>query len=57
MIKEDLLKVFTEFHNSGVIDQSIYATFIALVPKRSQTIEVSKFRPINLVVSLYSIVS
>ena len=57
MIKEDLLKVFTEFHNSGVIDQSIYATFIALVPKRSQTIEVSKFRPINLVASLYSIIS
>ena len=35
MIKEDLLKVFMEFHNSGVINQSTNATFIALMLKKS----------------------
>ena len=35
MIKEDLLRAFLEFHNSGVINQSSNATFIAIVSKKS----------------------
>ena len=35
MIKDDLLRVFLEFHNNGIINQSMNATFIALVPKKS----------------------
>ena len=34
MIKEDLLRVFLEFHNNGMINQSTNATFIALVQKK-----------------------
>ena len=36
VIKEDLIRVFLEFHTNGVINQSTNATFIALVPKKSQ---------------------
>ena len=34
MINEDLLRVFLEFHNNGMINQSTNATFIALVQKK-----------------------
>ena len=53
MIKEDLARVFLEFHNNRVINQSINATFIGLVPKKSQTIEILDFTPIILTTSLY----
>ena len=33
VIKEDLLRVFSEFHNNGIINQSTNATFIALFQK------------------------
>ena len=35
VIKEALVRVFAEFHRSGVINQSTNATFIVLVPKKS----------------------
>ncbi|KAL6327159.1 hypothetical protein AAG906_015198 [Vitis piasezkii] len=33
-IKEDLMRVFLEFHTNEIINQSTNATFIALVPKK-----------------------
>ena len=44
VIKEDLVRVFTEFHRSGIINQSTNASFIVLLPKKtcqrkSQTID------------------
>ena len=57
VIKEDLMKVFQEFHSRGIVNQSTNATFIALVPKKSQTSKISDFRPISLVTSLYKIIA
>ena len=51
-IKEDLMKVFLEFHTNGIINQSTNATFIAMMPKKSQTFKISNFGPISLVTSL-----
>ena len=34
VIKEDLMRIFLEFHNNGIINQSTYATFIIPVPKK-----------------------
>ncbi|RVW30605.1 Transposon TX1 uncharacterized 149 kDa protein [Vitis vinifera] len=34
VIKEDLVRVFAEFHRSGVINQSTNASFIVLLPKK-----------------------
>ena len=56
-IKDDLLRVFLEFHNNGIINQSTNATFIALVPKKSQTSRISYYKPISLVTSLYKIIA
>ena len=50
------MRVFLEFHRNGIINQSANATFIALVPKNSQTIKISNFIPISLVTSLYKII-
>ena len=33
-IKEDLLRVFGEFHSKGIINKCTNATFITLVPKK-----------------------
>ena len=57
VIKEDLIRVFLEFHRSGVSNQSTNATFIALVPKKSQTKRMFDFRPINLVTCLYKVIA
>ena len=37
VIKENLVRVFAEFHNSGIINQNTNASFIVLLPKKSQT--------------------
>ena len=57
VIKEDLMRVFLEFHTNGIINQSTNATFIDLVPKKSQTFKISNYRPISLVISLYKIIA
>lgn len=37
VIKDDVLGVFLEFHDNGVINQITNATFIALMIKKSST--------------------
>ncbi|RVW92334.1 putative ribonuclease H protein [Vitis vinifera] len=51
------MRVFLEFHTNGIINQNTNATFIALVPKKSQTFKISDFKPISLVTSLYKIIA
>ncbi|KAJ9680329.1 hypothetical protein PVL29_019598 [Vitis rotundifolia] len=57
VIKEDLVKVFAEFHSSGIINQSTNASFIVLLPKKSMTKKISDFRPMSLITSLYKIIA
>ena len=57
VIKEDLVRVFAEFHSSGIINQSTNASFIVLLPKKSVTKKISDFRPISLITSLYKIIA
>ena len=57
VIKEDLVKVFAEFHRSGIINQSTNASFIVLLPKKNISRRISDFRPISLITSLYKIIA
>ncbi|RVW74737.1 hypothetical protein CK203_047892 [Vitis vinifera] len=57
VIKEDLVRLFAEFHNSGIINQSTNASFIVLLPKKSQTKKISDFRPISLITCLYKVIA
>ena len=51
------MRVFAEFHSSGIINQSTNASFIVLLPKKSVTKKISDFRPISLITSLYKIIA
>ncbi|RVX12400.1 Transposon TX1 uncharacterized 149 kDa protein [Vitis vinifera] len=57
VIKEDLVRVFDEFHRSGIINQSTNASFIVLLPKKSMAKKISDYRPISLITSLYKIIA
>ncbi|KAJ9703126.1 hypothetical protein PVL29_004763 [Vitis rotundifolia] len=57
VIKEELVRVFAEFHRSGIINQSTNASFIVLIPKKSLSKRISDFRPISLITSLYKIIA
>lgn len=37
VIKDDVLRVFLEFHDNGIINEITNATFIALMLKKSST--------------------
>lgn len=56
IIMEDLLKVLEEFYASGIINVGTNATFFILIPKKKGAVELSDFRPISLVTSLYKII-
>ena len=51
------MRVFAEFHISGIINQSTNASFIVLLPKKIQTKKISDFRPISLITCLYNIIA
>ena len=57
VIKEDLVRVFDEFHRSGIINQSTNASFIVLLPKKSMAKKISGYRPISLITTLYKIIA
>ncbi|RVW46162.1 Transposon TX1 uncharacterized 149 kDa protein [Vitis vinifera] len=56
VIKEDLVRVFAEFHRSGIINQSTNTSFIVLLLNKSLTKKISDFRLISLITSLYKII-
>lgn len=57
ILKSDLMKVFMEFFDRGVISKGMNAIFIVLVPKKEGAYDFSDFRPISLMSSLYKIIS
>jgi len=55
-LKEDIMKVFHDFHASGKFKRSLNAVFLVLIPKILGAIDSKDFRPISLVGSIYKIV-
>lgn len=55
VVKQDLLGVFSEFRESGVINLSSNTTFICLIPKKANAVRIGDLRPISSVTSLYKI--
>ena len=55
VVKTDILRVVNHFHEMGSFERSLNATFLALIPKKSDAIEVKDFRPISPVGGLYKI--
>ena len=57
VVESDVLAVFEEFYHISTFEKSLNATFIALIPKKNDASNIRDFRPINLVGSLYKILS
>ena len=57
VIKDDIMRVFCEFFNNGMVNVRTNATFICFIPKKLNSISIKDFRPISLVSSLYKILA
>lgn len=57
LVKDKLFRMMMEFHRSCKLVKSINSSFIELIPKSANPCEISNFRPIYLVSSLYKIVT
>ena len=51
------MNVFHNFHAHAVFEKSLNATFLALIPKKNDAVDVKDFRPISLVGGLYKIIA
>ena len=57
VIKGDLIKVFAEFFENGVVNSRTNATLICLIPKKERFSRIKDLRPISLVTSLYIVLT
>ncbi|XP_075658607.1 uncharacterized protein LOC142628380 [Castanea sativa] len=57
LMKTDIIDVFHKFHGHAVFEKCIIATFLALIPKKIDLVDVKDFRPISLVGGLYKIIA
>jgi hypothetical protein len=57
VLKKDIMAIFSEVHNSCQFERSLNATFVSLIPKKVDALEVKDFRPISLVGGVYKIIS
>ena len=57
ILKTDLMAVFHHFFAKGQFEKSLNATFITLIPKKNEAIEVKDFHPISLVGGVYKIIT
>ncbi|KAF3628209.1 hypothetical protein FXO38_04523 [Capsicum annuum] len=57
IIKQDIMKVFHNFHSTGMFEKSYNATYIALISKKIGAKELKDFRPISLIGSFYKLIS
>ena len=49
--------MFQNFHTQTVFENSLKASFLALIPKKVDAVEIMDFRPISLVGGIYKIIS
>ena len=56
-MERDVLVVFEEFYQHSKFEKSLYATFIALIPKKNGASNIRDSRPISLMGSVYKILS
>jgi hypothetical protein len=57
VLKEDVMNVFHEFHARGKFERSFNTSFIALIPKKVEAVNIKNFHPISLVTGVYKIIS
>ena len=53
VLKTEIMVVFHNFHTQAVFEKSLNASFLAVIPKKVDAVEVKDFRPIRLVGGIY----
>ena len=56
-LKAEIMVVFQNFHTQAVFENSLNASFLALIPKKMNAVEIKDFRPISLVGGICKIIS
>ena len=57
ILKSDIMDVLHNFHEQAMFERSLNVSFLALIPKKSDAMEVKDFHPISLVGGMYKIIS
>ena len=56
VVEDDVMAVFKHFHRYSVFERSLNASFLTLIPKKSDAVNIKDFRPISLG-SVYKLLS
>ena len=51
------MAIFHNFHTQAVFEKSLNASFLTLIPKKVDAMEVKDFQPISVVGGIYKIIS
>ena len=57
VVEKDVMDFFDYFHWHSVFERSLNASFLTLIPKKCNAINIKDFRPISLVGSVYKLLS
>ena len=57
VVEVDVMAVFKHFQRYSMFERSLDASFLSLIPKKNNAIDVKDFRPISLVGSVYKLLS
>ena len=57
VVEKDVMDVFDYFHQHSVFERSMNASFLTLIPKKCNVVNIKDFRPISLVGSVYKLLS
>ena len=57
ILKSDIMAVLHNFHEQAVFEMSLNVSFLALIRKKFDAVEVKDFYPISLVGGMYKIIS
>ena len=57
VVEKDVMDFFDHFHRSLEFERSLNASFLSLIPKKNNALNLKDFRPISLVGSVYKLLS
>ncbi|GKV49125.1 hypothetical protein SLEP1_g55890 [Rubroshorea leprosula] len=57
VLKEDIVGFIQEFHENGKLVRGLNESFIVLIPKKENPLELEDFRPISLIGAMYKILT
>ncbi|GLT40917.1 hypothetical protein SLA2020_150140 [Shorea laevis] len=56
-LKEDFMNFFSEFHQNGRLVSGLNSSFLTLIPKKFNAMELKDYRPISLIGCVYKLLS